>query len=138
LGIIAVPFLLDTNILVYAYRNQGACRQRLEAADVRQVYLCSINVFEIERGIAKSQRPQALQLFLDDALARFPMLTLDIAASQCAARVRSHLEAREQMIGPYDVLIAGIALAHQCTLVTRNTAEFSRIDGLNVENWYGD
>ena len=39
------------------------------------------------------------------------------------------------MIGPYDLLIAAIALANGCTLVTHNTQEFSRIPGLVLEDW---
>jgi tRNA(fMet)-specific endonuclease VapC len=38
-------------------------------------------------------------------------------------------------IGPYDLQIAAIALAHGCTVVTHNTSEFSRIPGLTLEDW---
>jgi predicted nucleic acid-binding protein len=37
-------------------------------------------------------------------------------------------------IGPYDVLIAGAAKACSATLVTRNTREFKRVQGLAFEN----
>jgi predicted nucleic acid-binding protein len=40
-----------------------------------------------------------------------------------------------QMIGPYDVLIAGHAIATGLALVTDNTTEFLRVPGLRVENW---
>ncbi len=36
---------------------------------------------------------------------------------------------------PYDLQIAAIALAHRCTLVTHNVAEFQRVPGLTVEDW---
>ena len=39
-------------------------------------------------------------------------------------------------IGPIDTLIAGTALAHNATLVTHNTAEFSRVDGLVIVDWF--
>jgi tRNA(fMet)-specific endonuclease VapC len=39
------------------------------------------------------------------------------------------------MIGPYDVLLAGHAVATGLTLVTDNSAEFTRVPGLRVENW---
>ena len=39
-------------------------------------------------------------------------------------------------IGPYDLLIAGIAMAHNLIVVSRNVSEFSRVPGLRVENWY--
>ena len=53
-----------------------------------------------------------------------------------AARVRADLEAEGRPIGPYDVLIAGTALAQGAVLVTRNVREFNRVRGLAVENWY--
>jgi tRNA(fMet)-specific endonuclease VapC len=39
------------------------------------------------------------------------------------------------MIGPYDTLIAGQALARQLTLVTANVSEFSRVKGLSWQDW---
>jgi len=45
------------------------------------------------------------------------------------------LEQAGTPIGPNDLLIAAIALAHQATLVTHNTREFERIVGLLVEDW---
>jgi tRNA(fMet)-specific endonuclease VapC len=38
-------------------------------------------------------------------------------------------------IGPYDTLIAATALEHGLTLVTHNTREFRRVEGLAVEDW---
>ena len=133
-----MKYLLDTNILVYAYQNRGGCRQRLDQHDATRVHICPINVFEIERGIAKSVRPQALRLFLSDTLARYVQAPLDIAAAQHAGQLRATLERQGQPIGPYDLLIAGIALAHDLTLVTHNTAEFARVPSLKLEDWYAD
>ena len=52
-----------------------------------------------------------------------------------AARVRADLEKLGQKIGPYDTLLAGVALAKGWTMVTNNTGEFSRVKGLKVANW---
>lgn len=131
-----MKYLLDTNILVYAYQNRGGVRQRLEAHDANRVHVCAINAFEIERGIAKSARPQALRLFLSDTLTRYVQAPLDTAAAQRAGQLRAALERQGQPIGPYDLLIAGIALAHGLTLVTHNTAEFARVPGLQLDDWY--
>lgn len=131
-------YLLDTNILVYAYQDRGGCRQRLDSLDPAKVHLCAINVFEIERGIAKSSRPQPLRLFLSDALNRYPLVTLDTPSAQRAGQLRAQLEQQGRPIGPYDLLIAGTALAHNMTLVTHNTAEFSRAPGLRLEDWFDE
>lgn len=129
-------YLLDTNILIYAYRNLGACRQQLEAQDPAHLHICPLTVSEIEYGIAKSERPQALRLFLADVLARHALQPLSIEAAAQAGHLRASLERQGRTIGPYDLLIAGIALAHNLTLVTRNTREFERVPELRVENWY--
>jgi tRNA(fMet)-specific endonuclease VapC len=50
--------------------------------------------------------------------------------------VRATLEQAGTPIGPLDMMIAGTALASQATLVTHNTKEFARIDGLRLEDWF--
>jgi len=62
----------------------------------------------------------------------------DEYAAQLAAEVGASLETMRpnaQPIGPYDVLLAGHALAMGAVLVTHNTGEFSRVPGLSVEDW---
>ena len=51
------------------------------------------------------------------------------------ARLKADLAARGQMIGAYDLMIAGQALARGWTVVTGNTHEFSRVEGLKLEDW---
>lgn len=51
------------------------------------------------------------------------------------AQARLALEQSGRRIGERDLLIAAHALAENLTLVTNNTREFERIDGLKLENW---
>ena len=50
--------------------------------------------------------------------------------------IRADLESKGQPIGPYDTLIAGIALSNNATLVTHNPKEFERVNGLTIEGWF--
>jgi tRNA(fMet)-specific endonuclease VapC len=59
----------------------------------------------------------------------------NLSGAREAARIHADLESRGEMIGPYDVLIAGQALSLGLTLVTVNTNEFTRVLGLRLENW---
>jgi tRNA(fMet)-specific endonuclease VapC len=129
-------YLLDTNILIYAYRDLGQCRQKLKAQDDAHVHICAVNVAEIEYGIAKSSRPAGLQQFLNLIQMRYLLQPMNVEAARLAGQVRAKLERVGQPIGSYDLLIAGIALAHNLTVVTSNTREFERVPGLRVENWY--
>ena len=51
------------------------------------------------------------------------------------ARIRHELETAGQAIGPYDLQIAAICVRHGFTLVTSNVGEFSRVQGLVIEDW---
>ena len=71
-----------------------------------------------------------------DAL-QFPVLEFDQEDARQAGEIRAHLASKGTPIGPYDVLIAGQAKARNLTLVTHNTTEFQRVEGLRVEDWSG-
>lgn len=129
-------FLLDTNTLIYFFKGQGRVAERLFATPPSEVAISAVSLYEIEVGIAKSAQPakrrRQLDVFLDSAL----VLPVDHAAARAAAIARAHLEGRRVPIGPLDNLIAGVALAHRATLVTRNKREFSRLSDLAVIDWY--
>lgn len=74
-----------------------------------------------------------------DKQARFlrPYVTVpfdDVAALEYG-RIRARLEQAGTPIGPYDMQIAAIAIVHGLIVITHNTAEFSRIGGLRIEDW---
>lgn len=66
---------------------------------------------------------------------KFPVLDFDRDDARQAGVIRAELSTRGMPIGPYDVLIAGQAVARDLTLVTRNTREFSRVPGLRLADW---
>ena len=68
-------------------------------------------------------------------LATVSELVFDGPAAREAGRIRALLESQGYMIGAYDVLLAGHARSMSLTLVTANVGEFSRVPGLNWENW---
>ena len=62
-------------------------------------------------------------------------LPYDDRAAEEYARIRDHLTRLGTLIGSNDMMIAGIAMANGLKLVTHNTAEFSRVPRLQVEDW---
>lgn len=129
-------FVLDTNVVIHYFKGQGQVAERLLSTPPNEVALPSIAVFELEVGVLRSdnvsRRREQLRLFLE-VVATLPF---GRAEARAAAQVRAALETQGLPIGPFDVLIAGTALAQHATLITRNTREFGRVDGLTVENWY--
>ena len=124
-------YLLDTNILSDLIRNPfGPVAQRIEAVGAKAVCTSIIVAAELRYGCAKKGSPR-----VEDILATIPVLPLEVPADADYGRQRAQLEASGQPIGGNDLLIAAHALALGLTLVTHNTREFSRIVGLQVEDW---
>jgi tRNA(fMet)-specific endonuclease VapC len=76
----------------------------------------------------------ARNVALIDSL-QFEVVEFDQDDAKEAGEIRALLALRGAPIGPYDVLIAGQAKARRLTLVTRNTAEFARVQDLRIEDW---
>ena len=128
--------LLDSNILIYFFKNAGAVRSHLAQCKDGDIRLCTPVLWELLTGAFKSQDPRSQIARLDAVKNRFDVLPFDLPAAEQAAKVRAHLERQGTPIGPVDTMIAGIALSQELTLVTRNTREFERVPGLRLENWY--
>lgn len=129
-------YLLDTNTLIYLFKQQGFIAAHLQQLQASQVALPAVVLFELEYGLLRSTRPEAQKKGMDAAIAAYRVLPLDAKSAKAAARVKYTLEVAGTPIGHGDQLIAGIALANDLTLITRNTREFSRVAELRVENWF--
>lgn len=127
---------LDTNTVIHYFKGAGHVAERLLAVPPNRVALPSVVVYEIEVGILRSGEATKRRRQFGHLLAAVAVLPFGQREAETAARVRGELEAEGTPIGPLDLLIAGTALAHGATLVTRNTGEFSRVPGLGLENWY--
>jgi tRNA(fMet)-specific endonuclease VapC len=92
-----------------------------------------IYIREVTDGACKGRDVQA-NLDRINAL-EFEIVPFDDEDARCAGQIRAALATAGTPIGPYDVLIAGQALARDLTLVTHNTREFARVDGLHLEDW---
>jgi tRNA(fMet)-specific endonuclease VapC len=68
-------------------------------------------------------------------LGRFASLPFGDEAAIVCGQIRARLASAGTPIGAYDLQIAAIALANNLTLVTPNTREFGRIEGLQVKDW---
>ena len=71
-------------------------------------------------------------------LSAVDILPLEAPADRHYGKLRHHLMSQGIPIGPNDMLIAAHALSTGLTVVTANTGEFSRVPGLNVENWLAE
>jgi tRNA(fMet)-specific endonuclease VapC len=134
-----VKYLLDTNICVHLIRRRPEqVLQRFETLTFGDVGVSSITVAELQFGVQKSQRPLQNQEALALFLAPLIIADFDHAAAEAYGVIRAELERQGTPIGSLDTLIAAHALSLGVTLVTNNEREFSRVPGLQVENWVLD
>ena len=131
-----MKYLLDTNVCVAHLRGKNALvLHRFGLHPPTDLVLCSVVVGELCYGARRSLNPAREQALVDAFVAQFVSLPFDDAAARVYATIRHDLESRGLRIGENDLDIAAIALANNLVLVTHNTAEFSRVPGLTLEDW---
>ncbi|BAU11674.1 PilT protein domain protein [Leptolyngbya sp. NIES-3755] len=129
-------YVLDTNTLIYYFKGRGQVTQTLANIPSQDIVISTIVLYELQVGILKSTSPAKRIQQLQQILNRANLVLFDRDAALAAATVRAQLEQQGTPIGAIDVLIAGVAVSLQATLVTHNTAEFSRVSGLAIVDWY--
>lgn len=134
-------YLPDTNIwssYLRGRREDTALRTKLEAV-AAGCLLSAVVLFELEYGAAKRPDVPVFRQRVESLRHLFPdVVAFDDDAAFHAGAVRAalaRLRPNAQPVGPYDVLLAGQAIALGAVLVTRNTREFSRVAGLRLESW---
>lgn len=128
-------YLLDTNICIYVINHKPVqVFEKFRLFQLGELAVSSITASELAFGVEKSgseRNKQALSKFLIP----LEILPYDEQAIWHYARLRQQLQSTGKTIGSLDMLIAAHALSLDVTLVTNNTKEFERIEGLKLENW---
>lgn len=128
-----MKFLLDSNAVIALLRGDDGFLTRLKAHMPEDFGMPAIVAYELFYGAFKG-RQRVGNLARIEALP-FEVVEFDREDARQAGEIRAILADAGTPIGPYDILIAGQALARSLTLITHNTREFSRVFGLQVEDW---
>jgi tRNA(fMet)-specific endonuclease VapC len=129
-------FMLDTNTLIYFFKGMGKVEENLFSHSPRDIFIPSLVIYELQVGIAKSNNPQKREKQLATLLEQVNVIPFEEREAKASALIRADLEKKGTPIGPLDILIAGSAKAHNLTLVTHNTREFMRVEGLALQDWF--
>jgi tRNA(fMet)-specific endonuclease VapC len=129
-------FVLDSNCLIYYFKRQGRVAENLLRVPPQEISIPAVALYELETGIAKSRFPERNRAQLDEVVSWITTLPFGLPEARASARIRVSLEAKGRPIGPIDILIAGTAISHGATLVTHNTREFERVEGLSLVDWH--
>ncbi len=128
-------YLLDTMIVSDLLRNpQGKIAAHVREVGEKHVCTSIIVAAELRYGAGKKGSPQ-LSSRLAPVLRALDVLPFEAPADASYGLLRTRLEQAGTPIGANDLLIAAQALALGCVLVTDNEREFSRVEGLPLQNW---
>jgi len=129
-------YMLDTNICSYIIRNRPqSIKEKLQEVEIKHtVALSSIVVSELLYGATKKDSPKLMKIvsaFIDN------FIVYDYAkiSAQSYGNIRTDLEKKGKIIGANDLLIASHTLSLGAVLVTNNSREFERVEGLVLEDW---
>jgi len=128
-------YLLDTNIVSDLIRKpQGRIAEHNRRVGEAQVCTSIVVAAELRYEAAKKASPR-LTAQLELVLRSLEILPFEAPADAAYGIIRSRLEQSGRSIGGDDLLIAAQAVALAYTIVTDNEGEFSRVDGLPLEDW---
>jgi tRNA(fMet)-specific endonuclease VapC len=128
-----VRYLLDSNVVIRLLNSDQRITRRIHRHERSDFGLPVIVMHELYFGAFKSRRVSQNISFLESL--DFEILDFQAQDAIKAGEIRAALAAKGTPIGPFDLLIAGQAVARDLTLITNNLREFNRVDQLRVEDW---
>ena len=128
-------YLLDTNAAIALLKEHPQMLTHVRRVGRSALRVCAPVEAELWFGVAKSARQEQNRTRLLTLLEWLPSLPFAGQATKHFGDIRALLASLGTPIGPYDLQIAALALAHDLTVVTHNTREFARVPGLKLEDW---
>jgi tRNA(fMet)-specific endonuclease VapC len=128
-------YLLDTTLCIRVLRDRPKGLRDRFNAEAEALCISTITLAELLHGAEKSARPVENRHEVGRFASRLEVLPFDEAAAAHSAEIRAALDRRGLPIGGYDLLIAGHGRSRGLVIITGNLGEFSRVDGLRVEDW---
>jgi len=130
-----MTYMLDSNTCAFIMNGRHGVVERFRQVLPLGVCVSTIVLSELEYGVQKSTAQERNRNKLNSLFSLLNVFPYDTQATAEYGVIRSELERRGQVIGSLDMLIAAHAKSLGLTLVTNNTSEFSRVDGLALEDW---
>lgn len=128
-------YMLDTNLCIRVLRDRPQGLRERFNAEAASLCISMVTLAELLYGAEKSQRPVETRHEVERFAARLEVRPFDADAAAHYANIRADLERRGQVIGAYDMMIAGHARSRGLVVVTGNLREFTRVEGLRAEDW---
>ena len=130
-----LKYMLDTNIAIYVIKRRPVGLLDTFNKHAQQLCISSITLAELMHGVEKSSQPERNLRNVEDFISRLDVLYYNNEAAMHYGDIRADLERKGTPIGVNDLHIAGHARSRGLVLVTNNTKEFERVEGLRIDDW---
>ncbi len=130
-------YLLDTDTFSAIIKGHPKALAAYTKLNPEAVKISVISLGEIAFGLSRQALSASKEARIRALLEDVEALPMDLAAAGIYGEIKANLQKRGEPIGANDFWIAAQALALGATLVTNNTREFKRVQGLKLENWAG-
>ena len=127
--------MLDTDISIYVINETPVIFLDIFNENAELLSVSAITLSELLHGAKKSNNPTRATRRVMDFVSRLQVLDYGERAAHHYGEIKARLERQGAVIGPNDLHIASHARSESLILVTNNTSEFRRVEGLLVENW---
>ena len=128
-------YLIDTDIIVFSLKQNEAVQARFKAEESVPKAISVITYGELLYGVRVSQQHEKNLAIIRRLPDIFSVIGIGIPVIEAFAELKRSLEEKGQGLDDMDLLIAATALSLNYKLVTNNERHFSRIKGLEIENW---
>jgi tRNA(fMet)-specific endonuclease VapC len=133
-----MKYLLNTCVITDFVKNHESTVKKIKKLTPDRLCISVITTSEIEYGIQKvngTKRVDNIIEITNALLGIIEEVNIDHATAIEAGMIRAQLAANDKIMSAYDILIAATAKVHNLVMVTSNTAEFSPVEDLKLENW---
>ena len=131
-----MKYMLDTNMCIYAQKNNPNVIAKIKQNFQQGLAISSITLAELEYGVQASANIEKNAVSLLKFLSIVDVLPFDSGAAVEYGKICADLRKKGTPIGTMDMLIAAHARAENLIVVTHNTREFERVEGLQLKDWY--
>ena len=129
-------YLLDTCAISDFFKGEAQTIEKLKSINPSLVFIYSISYMELIYGLERNpEKAKKIKPIMDEFLKTITIIDFTVDDAKSAGKIRYLLHQQGLPIGPFDLLIAGIAVNRGFTLVTSNLREFQRAPHLRCENW---
>ena len=128
-------YMLDTNVCIHVMRSPDSNVAARFKAHVAELCISTITMHELIHGADKSRRPAYQRDLVMVLISKISVLDFGAEAADHSGNIHATLAKAGEIIGAYDMLIAGHARSLGMTVVTNNLKDFTRVEGLRCEDW---